>query len=36
MQRGGPDAGKCILAVRRSPGGPWKIAADMDNGNSRD
>lgn len=36
MQREGPDAGKFILALRRSPGGPWKIAADMDNGNSRD
>jgi len=32
---GEPDAGKFILALRRSPGGPWKIAADMDNGNRR-
>jgi ketosteroid isomerase-like protein len=28
-----PDIGKFILLVRREPGGPWKIAADMDNGN---
>lgn len=34
-QRGGPDGGKFILALRRSPGGPWKIAADTDNGNRR-
>jgi hypothetical protein len=27
------DDGKFILLVRRAPGGPWKIAADMDNGN---
>lgn len=32
---GKPDDGKFILLVRRSPGGPWKIAADMDNGNHR-
>ena len=30
-----PDTGKFILLVRRAPGGPWKIAADMDNGNGR-
>lgn len=36
MQRDGPDAGKFILALRRSRDGSWKIAADMDNGNSRD
>jgi ketosteroid isomerase-like protein len=30
-----PDTGKFILLVRRAPGGPWKIAADMDNGNRR-
>jgi ketosteroid isomerase-like protein len=30
---GRPDDGKFILLVRRAPGGPWKIAADMDNGN---
>ena len=35
MSPGEPDAGKFILALRRSPGGPWKIAADMDNGNRR-
>lgn len=27
------DAGKFILALRRSPGGPWLIAADIDNTN---
>ncbi len=27
----GPDMGKFVLALRRSPGGPWLIAADMDN-----
>jgi ketosteroid isomerase-like protein len=32
---GGPDIGKFILALRRTPGGGWRIAADMDNGNSR-
>jgi ketosteroid isomerase-like protein len=32
---GRPDDGKFILLVRRAPGGPWKIAADMDNGNRR-
>lgn len=29
------DAGKFILPLRRATGGPWMIAADMDNGNSR-
>jgi hypothetical protein len=24
------DGGKFILALRRAPGGPWKIAADLD------
>jgi predicted alpha/beta superfamily hydrolase/ketosteroid isomerase-like protein len=32
---GKPDDGKFILLVRRVPGGPWKIAADMDNGSRR-
>jgi uncharacterized protein (TIGR02246 family) len=27
----GPDGGKFVLALRRSPGGRWLIAADMDN-----
>ncbi len=31
---GSPDVGKFVLALRRAPGGPWRIAADMDNGNS--
>jgi hypothetical protein len=30
---GEPDIGKFILLVRRARGGPWRIAADMDNGN---
>jgi ketosteroid isomerase-like protein len=30
---GAPDIGKFILLVRRERGGPWRIAADMDNGN---
>jgi hypothetical protein len=30
----GPDIGKFILLLRRAPGGPWQIMADMDNGNS--
>jgi len=30
-----PDTGKFILALRRSPGSPWLIVADIDNGNSR-
>jgi len=36
---GGTDvtrhSGKYVLTLRRAPGGPWLIAADMDNGNSR-
>lgn len=36
---GGPDAathtGKYLLALRRLPGGPWLIAADMDNASTR-
>jgi predicted alpha/beta superfamily hydrolase/ketosteroid isomerase-like protein len=32
-EAGKPDDGKFILLVRRAAGGPWKIAADMDNGN---
>ncbi len=28
-----PDAGKFVLALRRAPGGPWRIAADIDNTN---
>lgn len=31
---GSPDVGKFVLALRRAPRGPWRIAADMDNGNS--
>lgn len=30
-----PDEGKFILALRRQRGGPWQIAADMDNLNRR-
>lgn len=32
-REGEPDGGKFILALRRSPGGPWMIAADIDNAN---
>lgn len=35
MSPGAPDVGKFILALRRESGGTWRIAADMDNGNSR-
>jgi ketosteroid isomerase-like protein len=28
-----PDIGKFILLLRRELGGPWRIMADMDNGN---
>jgi hypothetical protein len=28
---GDADMGKFVLALRRSPGGPWEIAADIDN-----
>ncbi len=30
-QAGEPDVGKFVLALRRKPGGPWLIAADIDN-----
>lgn len=30
---GGPEMGKFVLALRRTPGGPWMIAADIDNSN---
>ncbi len=30
---GDRDIGKFTLLLRRAPGGPWQIAADMDNGN---
>ncbi|HEU0079258.1 MAG TPA: DUF4440 domain-containing protein [Longimicrobiaceae bacterium] len=30
-QAGQPDAGKFVLALRRTPGAPWRIAADIDN-----
>jgi ketosteroid isomerase-like protein len=30
-----PPQGKFVLALRRSPGGPWQIAADIDNLDSR-
>ena len=30
---GDADMGKFVLALRRTPGGPWQIAADIDNGN---
>lgn len=30
---GDPDIGKFVLALRRTSGGLWRIAADMDNGN---
>ena len=29
------NEGKFVLALRRRPGGPWRIAADMDNTNRR-
>jgi len=32
-QPAGGDAGKFILALRRSPSGKWLIAADLDNSN---
>ncbi|HEU4559143.1 MAG TPA: nuclear transport factor 2 family protein [Longimicrobium sp.] len=32
---GDADDGKFILAIRRAPGGPWRIAADIDNPNRR-
>ena len=30
---GGNDGGKFVLALRRAPGGPWLIAADIDQSN---
>lgn len=33
MKAGGADAGKFTLTLRRSRGGVWLIASDMDNGN---
>ncbi len=30
-QPDGSDVGKFVLALRRRPGGPWLIAADIDN-----
>ena len=32
-ESGDPDIGKFVLALRRTSGGPWRIAADIDNGN---
>lgn len=32
---GDRDGGKFVLALRRRSGGPWEIAADMDNTNQR-
>jgi ketosteroid isomerase-like protein len=32
----GPLAGKFVLTLRRHPGGPWLIAADMDNSIARE
>ena len=34
MQRGEPDVGKFILALRKGPDGRWLIYSDMDTGNS--
>ena len=31
---GSPDAGKFILVLARTRGEPWRIVADMDNGNT--
>lgn len=31
---GAADEGKFVLALRRAPNGPWRIAADIDNSNS--
>jgi hypothetical protein len=33
QQPGQRDIGKFVLALRRSAGGPWRIAADIDNSN---
>jgi hypothetical protein len=34
MQRGEPDVGKFILALRKGPDGRWLIFSDMDTGNA--
>ena len=34
MQRGEPDIGKFILALRKGPNGRWLIFSDMDTGNA--
>ncbi len=34
MERGAPDVGKFILALRKGPGGRWLIYSDMDTGNA--
>ena len=34
MQRGEPDIGKFILALRKGPNGRWLIFSDMDTGNT--
>jgi ketosteroid isomerase-like protein len=34
VRAGEPDVGKFVLLLRRAPGGPWRIAADMDNLNA--
>lgn len=34
-QESGPDGGKFVLAIKKSAGGKWLIAADMDNSNQR-
>lgn len=35
LDKSSPDGGKFILLLRRTGRGPWRIAADMDNGNRR-
>ena len=35
MQKGGPDAGKFTLTLKKDAAGRWLIMSDMDNGNSR-
>jgi len=34
-QKGGPDAGKFTLTLKKDAGGRWLIMSDMDNGNAR-
>ena len=34
-QKGEPDVGKFTLTLRKGKDGRWRIASDMDNGNSR-